>query len=336
MNRKMGFPGANAGTLTMEEFKAFLTANNWNGKHLHRQMKKYAALVRRMGGSLNKTYNTLAQAWTKEDSKYWVRDRNIKRVIQHYGQDDQRTAAWHSKRSEMITASEVGYIVEGTPSQRHEVMMRKVRPESQEQGRNPGLSNPLVWGTKLEPIAKRVYETQTSCTIRDVSCVQHPRISFLGASPDGIIQCPEDRERHHALVEFKCPISRKIGGEVPRNYYHQMQLQMECTGVDECEYVEFQFKTCYYSEWVDFKQTKGIFACYDDNRIEEWNNPPGPIEEGRLVYWILQGVHRDLVERDPKWLETHLPVLKAFWDEVCQHRTEGTIPDKPGVLKLTL
>ena len=109
----------------MNEFKTFLHANNWNGKHLHRQMKKYAALVRRMGGSLNKTYREIAPAWTREDSKYWVRDRNIARVIKLYGQDDQRTAAWHSKRSEMITASEVGYIVEGTPSSRHEILMRK-------------------------------------------------------------------------------------------------------------------------------------------------------------------------------------------------------------------
>lgn len=136
----------------------------------------------------------------------------------------------------MITASEVGNIVEGTPSSRHEVLLRKLVPQVQDEGRKGNfLTNPLLWGTKFEPIAKRIYERDTKCSIRDVSCVQHPTIPYLGASPDGVILCPDDRERHHCLVEFKCPISRKITGEIPKAYVHQMQLQMECTGVDECE-----------------------------------------------------------------------------------------------------
>ena len=62
----------------------------------------------------------------------------------------------------------------------------------------------------------------------------------------------------------------------------------------------------------------------------------GAIEEGRLIFWILQGVSRDLVVRDPAWLPTHLPKLREFWDEVETHRENHTKPDKPGVLKLEL
>lgn len=319
----------------MEEFKAFLKANNWKGKHVHRQMKKYAALVRCMGGSLNKTYRELAQAWKREDGAYWVRDRNAERVIREYGGEEQRTAAWHAVRSTMITASEVGNVIEGTPSQRHEVLMRKVSPVSTGDGQS-SFTHPLVWGTKLEPVAKRIFERDTVCTVRDVSCVKHRRVPFLGASPDGIILSPENRERHHALVEFKCPRSRKPGDEIPRGYYHQMQLQMECTGIDECEFVQFVFKHVFYSEWKDFKGDKTIFVEYDDGRIEEWNQPPGPVEDGQLHYVILTEVHRDLVEREPRWLETHLPVLDQFWKEVCAHREANTVPSKPGILKLEL
>lgn len=319
----------------MVPFQEFLKQTNWRGTHVRKQMKHYAHRARLAGGSYNKTYSELAQAWNRDQGKYWVRDRKISRVLRLYGQDDQRTDAWHAARSQMLTASEVGGVIDGTPSQRHEVMMRKLMPRS-DGGRSQSLRNPLVWGTIFEPFAKRVYERDTKCTIRDVSCVRHPKIEFLGASPDGIIVCPSDRERHHSITEFKCPISRPIGGDIPKAYYHQMQLQMECTGVDECEYVEFQFKLVYYSEWIDFKGEKGIFAQYDDGRIIEWTSTSGIIEDGSLAYWIMKGVHRDLVTKEEGWLAKHLPAIESFWKEVLQHRAAGTFPEKQGIMKLEL
>lgn len=321
----------------MQEFQLFLHKNLWNGTHLRRQIKKYALLTRRMGGSFSKTFQELAQAWNMEEGKYWVRDRNVRRVIAKYGNEEQRTDAWHAARATMITASEVGSVVEGAPAARHEVMMRKLAPRTSEPRNGNFLTSPLIWGTVLEPIAKRVYEEETHCAIQDVSCVRHPVHSFLGASPDGIIKAPTDRERHHCLVEFKCPKSRKIGGEIPKDYVHQMQMQMACTGVDECEYAEFQFQVVYYPEWKDcVTQKKGILVMYDSGKIEEWNKEPDAVEDGTLIYWILRGVHRDLVLRDPTWLPGHLPKLKAFWDEVVQHQEARTLPEKPGILKLEL
>ena len=319
----------------MVSFQEFLVANNWHGVHVRKQMKRYAHLVRRMGGSYNKTYSELAQSWSREIGRYWVRDRCIRRVLRLYGNEEQRTDAWHAARSQMVTASEVCGVIDGTPSQRHEVMMRKLLPRS-DGGRSQNLRNPLVWGTVFEPIAKRIYEKDTKCTIKDVSCVRHSKIAFLGASPDGIVVCPDDRERHHSIVEFKCPISRKIGGDIPKSYYHQMQTQMECIGVDECEYVEFQFKLVYYSEWTDFKGVRGIFAQYDDGRILEWTSASGMIDDGTLAYWIMTGVHRDLVVREEGWLTKHLPVIDVFWKEVLQHRAANTFPEKQGILKLEL
>jgi hypothetical protein len=95
-------------------------------------------------------------------------------------------------------------------------MMRKLSPPKSETRNGTFLNNPLMWGTILEPIAKEQYELDTACAIKDVSCVRHRKYPFLGASPDGIILVPTDRERHHCLVEFKCPKSRKIGGEIPK------------------------------------------------------------------------------------------------------------------------
>ena len=140
----------------------------------------------------------------------------------------------------MITASEV-YSVFGSESAKKEVMMRKLCPRKE--GDGPPIAA-LAWGTRFEPVAKRLYEERTKCKITDVSCVQHPVYGFLGASPDGLIvpDDPTDMRRYGRLVEFKCPMSRVEKPEIPMGYIHQMQMQMECTGIDECEYVEFRFK----------------------------------------------------------------------------------------------
>lgn len=221
----------------------------------------------------------------------------------------------------MITASEV-YGVFGTDASRREVMMRKLVPRAQ--GDGPGIPA-LLWGTRFEPIAKRIYEERTNCSITDVSCVQHPIHAFLGASPDGLIVC-EDRKRYGRLVEFKCPISRKPTEEIPAGYVHQMQMQMECTGIDECEYVEFRFRQVNYNEWAKSTDPKGFFHVYEDSRVEYDTDATG--EDYQTIYWVLGSIQEKFVPRDPTWMSRHLDGLRAFWDEVVEHRKNGTLPEE--------
>ena len=222
----------------------------------------------------------------------------------------------------MITASEV-YSIFGSESARREVMMRKLEPRKETTG--PPIAA-LAWGTRFEPVAKRLYEERTNCKITDVSCVQHPIHKFLGASPDGLIvpNDPTDWKRYGRLVEFKCPMSRAEKPEIPAGYVHQMQLQMECTGIDECEYVEFRFKQVNYTEWARSTQTKGTFVVYDDGRVV-YDVMEVP-EDAQMIYWILGSIKEDFVPKDPNWLSDHLPALRAFWDEVLEHRKNGTKP----------
>jgi putative phage-type endonuclease len=259
-----------------------------------------------------------------EVGRLWLRDRCYERVLRMYGANDQRTEAWHAKRSEMITASEV-YGVFGSESARREVMMRKLEPKP------PGEGNAvpaLLWGTRFEPVAKKIYEERTKCTITDVSCVQHPRHTFLGASPDGlIVPNSDDPKRYGRLVEFKCPISRAMKAEIPPGYIHQMQMQMECTGIDECEYVEFRFKQVNYSEWVRSTEQKGMFTVYEDGKVVYDKD----IYEDttQVIYWLLNSIKEDFVPKDPEWLPKHLEGLTQFWNEVLEHRKQGTLPPKP-------
>ena len=259
--------------------------------------------------------------------RLWMRDRCYERVLRMYGANDQRTDAWHAKRSEMITASEV-YQIFGTEASRREVMMRKLEPRQSTEGSAPVPA--LIWGTRFEPVAKRIYEERTKCEITDVSCVQHPVYSFLGASPDGlIVPTFDDPRRYGRLVEFKCPMSRKPSDEIPPGYVHQMQMQMECTGIDECEYVEFRFKLVNYTEWKRSKDTKGCFAVHDSGKVDYDCDCECEPEGAQVLYWILQSIKEDFVKKDPAWLPTVLPKLREFWDEVLEHRKNGTRPEEP-------
>ena len=264
----------------------------------------------------------------------------VKDLLDKYGHDDQRTSAWHAKRGEMLTASEIyKTIKDATPLQRREIILSKLLPRQETFGAG---SRALLWGTRFEPIAKDIYCDLTDVDIVDTSCVPHPLYSFLGASPDGIILSPG--ERYGNLVEFKCPISRVFDDTtpVPPTYFHQMQLQMECTQLTKCEYIEFQFKDVNYSEWIESTANfKSAFAVsetgevryrdyVDKNPISNWRElylTDG--KDWKITYWILVK-HRSLnVSHDPEWVETNLPYFQATWEEIQQHRQAGTLPSDP-------
>ena len=109
-------------------------------------------------------------------------------------------------------------------------------------------------------------------------------------------------------------------------------MQMECTGIDECEYVEFRFKQVFYAEWVAFQGRKGVFVIFEDESVSYTKDESWTERENQKVYWILNSVKKDFVPKDPLWLPTHFQDLKSFWDEVVMHRENGT---KPGPLPST-
>ena len=313
----------------MEDALATWLLENRPYTHLHTRVCQFILYCRTLEpgisySSLKRTVVPLVdKLLTGRVGYLWNRDRAYERVLRLYGQNDQRTTQWHAKRGEMITASEV-YKVFGSEDARREVMMRKLETATPTEG----VSNPipaLLWGTRFEPVAKKIYEEQTNCKIIDVSCVQHPVHSFLGASPDGlIIPNDDDPQRYGRLVEFKCPMSRAEKPEIPIGYVHQMQMQMECTGIDECEYVEFRFKQLNYSEWVKSPLTKGQFVVYEDGRVV-YDTETIP-EDAQVVFWVLTSIKKDFVPKDKNWLTDHIDQLKSFWDEVLQHRAAGTKP----------
>ena len=278
----------------------------------------------------------------------------VSALIATYGQNDHRTDAWHLKRGEMLTASEIYKTVAGaSQAARRELMLSKLLPRDSGNG---GGARSLMWGTQFEPIAKQIYENMFGVKIVDTTCIPHAEHSFLGASPDGIQT--DNEERFGRLLEIKCPISRDFDETtpVPSMYVHQMQLQMACAGLDACDYAEFKFKVVNYSEWVDTAtQHKSAFLSMNDGSFVYCDSPDAKVivewkketlkklgcenpESYQLVWWVLLKTRFHSVDRDPEWLSNNLAAFEQTWTEVVEHRKNGTMPEplkeKPTTLTL--
>ena len=82
-------------------------------------------------------------------------EEKVQQLISTYGQNDQRTDAWHLKRGSMLTASEIWKAMkDASPSARYELIMSKLTPRKEAEGIG---ARALIWGTRLEPIAKEIY-----------------------------------------------------------------------------------------------------------------------------------------------------------------------------------
>jgi putative phage-type endonuclease len=263
----------------------------------------------------------------------------IQFLIEKYGHGEQRTAEWFSTRSNRITASECTKAFStATFAQRKELI------ESKLISKPGGTQQPYacIWGTHFEPIAKQIYQEEHNILgIQDLACVIHPQYDFLGASPDGLIL---DGEMRGYLLELKCPISRSFeeGSEIPKEYYHQMQMQMECTGLEKCVYLETKFKHISYSEWSDSQKRKGCYAergneiKYCHGNVEEWTSQLDDRLSWTVRYWILEKTRSCIIPKDPEWLNDHILEFQQTWNEVLEHRKNGTLPSDKKVSTLIL
>lgn len=94
----------------------------------------------------------------------------------------------------------------------------------------------MQWGIEKEPEAKAAYEKATGRIIQDVGFIDHPRIQFCGASPDGFVD--------DGLVEIKCPTTAThvgwiLDGGIPEEHKAQMALQAAVTGRSWVDFVSY-------------------------------------------------------------------------------------------------
>ena len=260
-------------------------------------------------------------------------------------QVEQRTEAWYRQMATIISASELGNLF-ASPYQRSKFVVTKSQPYQMRQQNTAVSSHHMTafdWGIRFEPVVKQIYEYKYGAVIKDLGRMIHPTEPRCAASPDGLIyHCPEGKQGH--LIEIKCPVTREIDGSVPKDYYHQMQMQLHCTGLNECVYLETKFKQISYAEWLKTTNKKGCFALkkdqvsYCSTTYDEWYSTLTNIFEWNVIFWIVEKTRTSLVQKDPSWLTDHIQSFKQTWDEVLEYRKTGTlpVPKEKGILVLNI
>ena len=162
----------------------------------------------------------------------------------------QRTPEWLEARRGMITASDAAQAMGcgkfGT--QRDFYVGKCFPPAASVWSSSAALPPPLKWGTMYEPVAACAYRLRSAhkAELHEFGLLQHADLGFLGASPDGINDLG-------VMVELKCPYRRKIvEGQLPMQYYYQIQQQLDVCGLDACDYFEVELEE--HGAWDALRQ----------------------------------------------------------------------------------
>jgi len=200
-------------------------------------------------------------------------------LLRNKPQPTQRTKEWYEFRHNLITASNA-YKAFESQTVKNQLIYEKCQPLNQslflsednesdnEETKEIVMVNTnttLHWGQKYEPLSVKIYEHKYETKIEDFGCIQHEKYLFLGASPDGI-NVDKKSQRYGRMLEIKNIVNREIDGIPKKEYWIQMQLQMEVCDLDECDFLETKF-----TEYPDF-------GSYKDDTLDEYYEDEDGIE----------------------------------------------------------
>ena len=190
--------------------------------------------------------------------------------IANLPQPEQRTKEWFDMRKNMITASCAAQAVNENPyrNQTSDYLILDKLGMGE-----PFIDNKFVHhGKKYEEVATKIYENIYNVKVEEYGLIPHisePRISYVGASPDGIASHYKLDNSFSDMVgrmlEIKCPFSRtiktkgEIDGEIcPHYYWCQVQQQLECCDLEYCDFWQCNLKEYKKREdWLnDIEPTK--------------------------------------------------------------------------------
>lgn len=265
---------------------------------------------------------------------------------------EQRTPEWYDMRKNMITASDFAQALgDGKFGTQRQFYAKKSGYE--EEKFNPNLP-PLKWGVMFEPVAADVYSKRRHVELLEFGLLKHPHVPFFGASPDGITE-------QGIMVEIKCPFKRKITGEVPLQYYYQIQGQLDVCGLDECDYLECEFQE--YDNDTEFMNDvshifeRGIIveilkendesSSYlyspittvgyktQEGKLDElhkllqWRDATiSQLESVKVHYWKLVVCSIVRVYKDDAFVREKLTDLEVVWNKILAYRADRTLYDK--------
>jgi len=302
-----------------------------------------------------RSYNDTFETRMSEKEKERVKARLIE--LANVPQSAQRTKEWYETRHRLITASNA-YKAFENDSARNQLIYEKCQPLIVEDlTTKPEAVNTCTamhHGQKYEPVSIMYYEDKFKTKVSEYGCIQHNIYKFLGASPDGIVS-DSSLPRFGRMLEIKNIVNRDIDGIPKKEYWIQMQLQMETCNLNECDFLETRCTE--YQSYADFKadgtfltsekgEKKGIIMYFSSaegkpkyvykplNMVEEhyesiWEpEQMAECEKNGLtwiknIYWRLEEISCVLVLRNRKWFQDNIEQLTSVWDTVLKEREFG-------------
>ena len=186
-------------------------------------------------------------------------------------QPEQRTNEWYKFRHNLITASNAYKAFENQTT-KNQLIYEKCQPLILNNPSNEvvmvNTNTSLHWGQKYETLSLKIYEDTYNTKVDDFGCIQHSTYKYVGASPDGINVDPSS-QRYGRMLEIKNIVNREIDGIPKKEYWIQMQLQMEVCDLDECDFVETKF--------IEYTDTNSYIEdtseeLFEDEEGNEFNN----------------------------------------------------------------
>jgi putative phage-type endonuclease len=279
--------------------------------------------------------------------------------INNIEQPQQKTNEWYTTRQGLLTASNA-YKMFDSPCQQNSLIYEKCKPKTIEDmnPKNINIDSSLHWGNKYEPLSVLLYEYNYKTKIGEYGFLPHDKYKFLGASPDGINIDPLS-DRYGRMLEIKNIVNRDITGIPKKEYWVQMQLQMEVFNLNECDFLETRFIE--YENEIEFlrdsddsifisknQEKKGIILYFSDNNTgnpfyiytplnityleyELWSEKI--IQETldsnpsfvwiRQIYWKLDEISCVLVKRNKHWFQNAVPIMTDFWNTIQNEKING-------------
>jgi len=276
-------------------------------------------------------------------------------------QPDQRTTEWFKFRWNLLTASSIWKALDST-AMVNSIIYDKCKPINIYSKTSVNINSPFHHGHKYEPLSILMYEYLYNTKIGEFGCIKHDIIPFLGASPDGI-NIDETNKRFGRLLEIKNPVSDRLLNGIPKkDYWVQMQIQMEVWCSDECDFLETRFKT--YENEDEFEKDgtftktkddkyKGIILQFHDGKEPIYKYHTFQISKKNFeiwsekcikdhshltwigyTYWYLDNYSCALVLRNREWFKKIKPILENVWNTIVEERVSGYDHRKPKKRKI--
>ena len=272
-------------------------------------------------------------------------------------QPAQRTKEWYEFRYNLITASSLGKLF-SSDSQYNSIICEKCKPLDYASSLGHcSVDSPMHWGTKYEPLTVMLYEFLNNTTIEDFGCIKHSIYPCIGASPDGINVDPAS-PLYGRMLEVKNIVNREISGIPLDAYWIQMQGQMETCDLDECDFIETQFKEYEESEFYSdlnhkfkgvvlyfVKKQARVFTTNNGYNVPHYVFMPLSIELDKAVvdqwidqkkaelrdtytlyttqYWYLDKMSCVLVKRNRGWFNSTVSKIVDAWATIEKERISG-------------